>query len=79
MYIFMHYKKSKNSLYLSSCVSQTLTQPCLFQVYHMEFLVEDPVHGQVGANAVAANVTVTVHKIPEIAVRKSGSVRLDVR
>lgn len=45
----------------------------------MEFLVEDPVHGQVGANAVAANVTVTVHKIPEIAVRKSGSVRLDVR
>ena len=44
----------------------------------MEFIVEDPVHNQVGANAVTANVSVTVQRIPQEAVMKSGSVRLDV-
>merc|ERR1719427_2571710 len=46
--------------------------------FFMEFTVEDPVHNQVGANAVTANVSVTVQRIPQEAVMKSGSVRLDV-
>ena len=48
------------------------------QEYLMEFVVEDPVHQQIGPNAVTANVTVTVQKIPQEAVVKSGSIRLDV-
>jgi len=48
------------------------------ETFFMEFLVEDPVHGQTGNNAVGANVTVTVQKIPQEAVIKSGSIRLDV-
>ena len=47
--------------------------------FFMEFIVEDPVHRQTGANAVKANVTVTVKKLPQEAVDKSGSLRLDVR
>jgi len=46
--------------------------------FFMEFIVEDPVHNQVGANAVSANVSVTVQRIPQEAVMKSGSIRLDV-
>jgi len=46
--------------------------------YFMEFVVEDPVHQQTGPNAVTANVTVTVQRIPQEAVVKSGSIRLDV-
>ena len=44
----------------------------------MEFRVEDPVHQQTGPNAVFANVTVTVQRIPKEAVTKSGSIRLDI-
>jgi len=44
--------------------------------FFMEFLVEDETHGQTGTRAVEANVTVTVQKIPEIAVKRSGSIRL---
>ena len=32
----------------------------------MEFLVEDKIHRQTGPDAVPANVTVTVQKIPEV-------------
>ena len=46
--------------------------------FFMQFKVEDPTFGQVGPNAVTANVTVTVAKIPEEAVVKSGSVRLNI-
>jgi len=48
------------------------------KVYHMEFLVEDKVHRQTGPTAVPANVTVTVQKIPEVAVKQSGSIRLAI-
>ena len=44
--------------------------------FFLEFLVEDPTHGQVGSSAVAASVNVTVQKIPEEAVTTSGSVRI---
>ncbi len=44
--------------------------------FSLEFRVEDPVHGQTGASAVAATVNVTVQKIPREAVMKSGSVRI---
>ena len=49
--------------------------------YNMEFLVEDPTQRppQTGANAVTATVNVVVKKIPQEAVDKSGSIRLDVR
>ncbi len=42
----------------------------------IHFLVEDPVHNQVGTAAVEATVNVTVQKIPKEAVIKSGSVRI---
>lgn len=48
------------------------------QEFFMEFVVEDPRHGQVGTKAANANVTVTVQRIPHEAVVKSGSIRLDV-
>ena len=44
--------------------------------FSIDFLVEDPIHGQVGSRAVPANVNVTVQKIPHEAVVKSGSVRI---
>jgi hypothetical protein len=44
----------------------------------MEFIVEDESRGQDGANAVSANVTVTVKKITAEAVKKSGSIRINV-
>ena len=47
--------------------------------FPMEFMVEDPVHGQTGRNAVTATVNVVVKKIPQEAVDKSGSLRLSVK
>ena len=38
-----------------------------------DFLVEDPVHGQVNENAVPATVNITVKRISKEAVLKSGS------
>ena len=46
------------------------------RTFTIDFLVEDPVHGQVGSRAVPATVNVTVQKIPHEAVIKSGSVRI---
>ena len=46
--------------------------------FAMSFLVSDPTHGQTGPRAVPANVTVTVQRIPEIAVTRSGSLRLNI-
>eukprot|EP00096_Caligus_rogercresseyi_P016358 TRINITY_DN898_c0_g1_i1.p1 TRINITY_DN898_c0_g1~~TRINITY_DN898_c0_g1_i1.p1 ORF type:complete len:1540 (+),score=519.42 TRINITY_DN898_c0_g1_i1:230-4849(+) len=47
-----------------------------FNYFTLKFLVEDPTHGQVGNAAVTASVNVTVQKIPEEAVLKSGSMRV---
>jgi hypothetical protein len=44
----------------------------------MEFIVSDESRGQDGANAVPANVTVTVKKITAEAVKKSGSIRINI-
>ena len=41
----------------------------------MEFLVDDSRRSQ---NSVPANVTVTVKKLPAVAVQKSGSIRINV-
>ena len=46
--------------------------------YLMQFKVSDPTHGQVRDQAVSANVSVTVQKLPAEAVEKSGSVRLNI-
>ena len=46
--------------------------------FDMEFIVEDHKRGQTGRNAVKATVNVVVKMIPEVAVKKSGSIRLDV-
>jgi len=73
---FPDFKLNKDTGMISMMKGIKLDQE--IKVYHMEFLVEDRTHNQVGSNAVAANVTVTVQKIPEEAVLKSGSVRLDI-
>ena len=44
--------------------------------YSIDFLVEDPVHGQVNQNAVPATVDITIKRIPREAVIKSGSMRI---
>ena len=44
--------------------------------YSLDFIVEDPEHGQVGKDAVEAKVNVTVQKISKEAVLKSGSIRI---
>lgn len=44
--------------------------------YSIDFLVEDPIHGQINRNAVSATVNVTIQRIPKVAVVKSGSIRL---
>ncbi|XP_040581523.1 DE-cadherin [Lepeophtheirus salmonis] len=44
--------------------------------FTMKFLVEDPTHGQTNEHAVSATVNVTIQKIPEEAVIKSGSMRI---
>ena len=46
------------------------------QTYSIDFVVEDPVHGQVNSRAVPATVNITVQKIPREAVVKSGSMRI---
>ena len=74
---FPDFKLNKDTGMISMMKGIKLDQE--IKVYHMEFLVEDRTHNQVGSTAVAANVTVTVQKIPEEAVLKSGSVRLDIR
>ena len=45
--------------------------------YVIDFLVEDPVHGQVNENAVSATVNITVKRISKEAVLKSGSMRIE--
>ncbi len=47
--------------------------------FEMHFVVEDPVHGQTGSKAVTATVNVVVKKLPQEAVDKSGSLRLNVK
>jgi hypothetical protein len=46
------------------------------ETFTIDFVVEDPVHGQVKSSAVTATVNVTVQRIPKEAVVKSGSVRI---
>ena len=50
--------------------------PQEINTFLLEFLVEDPIHNQVGSKAVSATVNITVQKIPEEAVTTSGSVRI---
>jgi len=45
--------------------------------FNLEFLVEDPTHGQVGEKAVMAIVKVTIQKITKEAVISSGSIRIE--
>ena len=44
--------------------------------FSLDFVVEDPVHQQVGRDAVQATVNVTIQRLPREAVVKSGSLRV---
>ena len=54
----------------------TIPLPNEINLFPIDFIVEDPTHGQVGINAVAATVNVTIKRIPQEAVIKSGSIRI---
>ena len=55
-------------------IARSLTQD--ISTFQLDFTVEDPTHGQVGRNAVDATVNVTIKRISNEAVLKSGSIRI---
>jgi hypothetical protein len=57
-------------------MSRGINLPREINTYSIDFIVEDPIHRQVGKDSVMATVNVTIQKIPKEAVLKSGSVRI---
>ena len=69
-----HFALNRNTGIIT--MKEGIRLPEEINTFVIDFVVEDPVHNQIGASAVSARVNVTVQKIPKEAVLKSGSIRI---